>query len=55
MMIKVKLYHLKNGVISSKEWNLLTGVKATIIFNNEKTVIKEKVSEDEKADTVSNN
>lgn len=49
------VYDDKGKVISSKEWNLLTGVKATIIFNNEKTVIKEKVSEDEKADTVSNN
>jgi len=49
------VYDDKGKVISSKEWNLLTGVKATIIFNNEKTVIKEKASEDKKADTVSNN
>jgi len=49
------VYDDKGKVISSKEWNLLTGVKATIIFNNEKTVIKEKASEDEKVDTVSNN
>ena len=39
------VYDDKGKVISSKEWNLLTGVKATIIFNNEKTVIKEKASE----------
>ena len=49
------VYDDKGKVISSKEWNLLTGVKATIIYNNEKTVIKEKASEDEKVDTVSNN
>ena len=49
------VYDDKGKVISSKEWNLLTGVKATIIFTNEKTVIKEKASEDEKVDTVSNN
>jgi hypothetical protein len=40
------VYDDKGKVISSKEWNLLTGVKATIIFNNEKTVIKEKSSEE---------
>ena len=34
------VYDDKGKVISSKEWNLLTGVKVTIIFNNEKTVIK---------------
>ena len=49
------VYDDKGNVISSKEWNLLTGVKATIIFNNEKTVIKEKTSESDKADTSSNN
>tara|TARA_B100001057_G_C22847521_1_gene949653 strand:- start:2136 stop:2870 length:735 start_codon:yes stop_codon:yes gene_type:complete len=44
--------------ISSKEWNLLTGVKAIIVFNNEKTVIKEKTEEEkaaEKEETASNN
>lgn len=49
------VYDDKGNVISSKEWNLLTGVKATIIFNNEKVVIKEKSSEEEKAQTASNN
>lgn len=49
------VYDDKGNVISSKEWNLLTGVKATIIFNNEKTVIKEKTSQDGKAETASNN
>lgn len=49
------VYDDKGNVISSKEWNLLTGVKATIIFNNEKVVIKEKTPEEEKTDTASNN
>lgn len=50
------VYDDKGKVISSKEWNLLTGVKATIIFHNEKVVIKEKASkEDDKDDTSSNN
>lgn len=43
------VYDDKGGVVSSKEWNLLTGVKATIIFNNEKVVIKEKTTEEEEA------
>lgn len=47
------VYDDKGNQISSKEWNLLTGVKATIIFNNEKVVIKEKESE-EKSETASN-
>ena len=45
------VYDDKGKVISSKEWNLLTGVKATIIFNNEKVVIKEKTKEDTESDT----
>ena len=49
------VYDDKGNVISSKEWNLLTGVKAIIVFNNEKTVIKEKPSEEAKAETASNN
>lgn len=49
------VYDDKGNLISSKEWNLLTGVKATIIFNNEKTIIKEKTSEEKKAETASNN
>jgi len=49
------VYDDKGNVISSKEWNLLTGVKATIIFNNEKVVIKEKIAEEEKAKTASSN
>ena len=48
------VYDDKGNMISSKAWNLLTGVKATIIFNNEKAVIKEKSSE-ENAETASNN
>ncbi len=43
------VYDDKGNVISSKEWNLLTGVKAIIVFQNEKVVIKEKTAE-EKAD-----
>ncbi|MEP5254277.1 MAG: hypothetical protein ABJQ39_04385 [Winogradskyella arenosi] len=38
------VYDDKGNVISSKEWNLLTGVKATIIFNNEKVPITEKTA-----------
>lgn len=49
------VYDDKGNVISSKEWNLLTGVKAIIVFNNEKTVIKEKSTEEAKAETASNN
>lgn len=48
------VYDDKGNMISSKEWNLLTGVKATIIFNNEKTIIKEKSTE-ENAETASSN
>lgn len=36
------VYDDKGNVISSKEWNLLTGVKARIVFYNEKVTIKEK-------------
>ncbi len=39
------VYDDKGNLVSSKEWNLLTGVKAIIVFINEKTVIKPKVSE----------
>ncbi|WP_179353846.1 hypothetical protein [Winogradskyella vidalii] len=49
------VYDDKGNVISSKEWNLLTGVKATIIFQNEKVVIQEKTAEDEKSKTASSN
>jgi hypothetical protein len=42
------VYDDKGSVVSSKEWNLLTGVKAIIIFNNEAAVIKEKTAEDTK-------
>ena len=48
------VYDDKGAVVSSKEWNLLTGVKATIIFNNEKTVIQEKTAE-EREEQASNN
>lgn len=47
------VYDDKGNVISSKEWNLLTGVKATIVFHNEKVTIKEKT--DEKTAEASNN
>lgn len=30
------IYDDKGNLVSSKEWNLLTGVKATIVFINEK-------------------
>lgn len=43
------VYDDKGNVVSSKEWNLLTGVKATIIFVNEKVTIKPK------SETASNN
>ena len=52
------VYDDQGKEISSKEWNLLTGVKAIIVFNNEKTVIKEKTEEEkaaEKEETASNN
>ncbi len=49
------VYDDKGKVISSKEWNLLTGVKATIIFNNEKTIIKKKTAEEKKTAEASNN
>jgi hypothetical protein len=42
------VYDDKGSVVSSKEWNLLTGVKAIIIFNNEVVVIKEKTAKDNK-------
>lgn len=49
------VYDDKGQVISSKEWNLLTGVKAIIVFQNEKVVIKEKSSETDTNDEASNN
>lgn len=52
------VYDDQGKEISSKEWNLLTGVKAIIVFNNEKIVIKEKTEEEkasEKKETASNN
>lgn len=47
------VYDDKGNMISSKEWNLLTGVKATIIFQNEKVIIKEKTAQ-ETADASNN-
>ncbi|MGJ8550297.1 hypothetical protein [Winogradskyella wichelsiae] len=38
------VYDDKGNQISSKEWNLLTGVKAVIVFNNEKVSIAEKTA-----------
>lgn len=51
------VYDDKGKVISSKEWNLLTGVKAIIVFHNEKVTIEEKTSEEDKSngDQASNN
>ncbi len=50
------VYDDKGALISSKEWNLLTGVKAIIVFNNEKVVIKEKSAVEENTnDQASNN
>lgn len=51
------VYDDQGRLISSKEWNLLTGVKAIIVFQNEKTVIKEKDKESNKEneDEASNN
>jgi len=49
------VYDDQGNLISSKEWNLLTGVKAIIVFNNEKVVIKPKSSEEENKDEASNN
>jgi hypothetical protein len=48
------VYDDKGIVVSSKEWNLLTGVKATIIFMNEKVVIKEKRTEDNNKEASNN-
>ncbi len=48
------VYDDKGAVVSSKEWNLLTGVKATIIFINEKVIIKEKTTEDNKEEASNN-
>ncbi len=49
------VYDDQGRLISSKEWNLLTGVKAIIVFHNEKAVIKEKVADDENKDEASSN
>lgn len=51
------VYDDSGRVISSKEWNLLTGVKARIVFNNEKAVIKSKddSNEESEGDEASNN
>jgi hypothetical protein len=51
------VYDDKGKLISSKEWNLLTGVKAIIVFHNEKVVIQEKAEENSSSeqDTASNN
>jgi hypothetical protein len=48
------VYDDKGAVVSSKEWNLLTGVKARIIFNNEKAIIKEKTADDKKEEASNN-
>ncbi|MCA0132782.1 hypothetical protein [Winogradskyella alexanderae] len=49
------VYDDAGRVISSKEWNLLTGVKARIVFNNEKTIIKSKDDANNEAEQASNN
>lgn len=38
------VYDDKGNLVSSKEWNLLTGVKATIVFVNEKLPITRKTA-----------
>ncbi|NRR93314.1 hypothetical protein HSX10_17205 [Winogradskyella undariae] len=48
------VYDDTGNQISSKEWNLLTGVKATIVFNNEKVTITEKTASTTE-ETTSNN
>ncbi len=48
------VYDDKGNLVSSKEWNLLTGVKATIVFINEKVTITKKSSADEKDETSNN-
>jgi hypothetical protein len=48
------VYDDKGNMISSKEWNLLTGVKATIIFQNEKVTITEKTTAQETAEASNN-
>lgn len=43
------IYDDKGNLVSSKEWNLLTGVKATIVFVNEKPLgYKEETTENTK-------
>jgi hypothetical protein len=51
------IYDDKGRVVSSKEWNLLTGVKARIVFINEKMLIQPKSEEtkSEQQDEASNN
>jgi hypothetical protein len=51
------IYDDKGSVVSSKEWNLLTGVKARIVFINEKMLIQPKSEEtkSEQQDEASNN
>jgi len=50
------VYDDKGNTVSSKEWNLLTGVKARIVFINEKIPITEKPSDDDSGkDEASNN
>ncbi|MDO1500599.1 hypothetical protein Q2T40_10700 [Winogradskyella maritima] len=39
------VYDDKGNVVSNKEWNLLTGVKATIVFVNEKVSIVPKTAQ----------
>ncbi len=41
------VYDDQGNVVSSKEWNLLTGVKATIVFVNEKVTIKSNDTKDQ--------
>ena len=51
------VYDDQGKQISAKEWNLLTGVKAIIVFQNEKVTITEKTDEDKgnEKDEASNN
>lgn len=51
------IYDDKGRVVSSKEWNLLTGVKARIVFVNTKMPLesRQEVEESEENDQASNN
>lgn len=39
---ELKIFDDQNNLISSKQWSLLTGVKAVIIFNKDEIIIEER-------------